>query len=72
MNQVHQPRTLLVRGLNAGMRTAAGADELVESGGALSLGNMFNSHHFGLHTQCFTITCEIILCRQFHRQHDLD
>jgi len=30
MNIVHQPRTLLVRGLNAGMGTAAGADELVE------------------------------------------
>ena len=30
MNIVHQPRKLLVRGLNAGMGTAAGADELVE------------------------------------------
>ena len=30
MNRVHQPRTLLVLGLNAGMGTAAGADELVE------------------------------------------
>ena len=30
LNIVHQPRTLLVRGLNAGMGTAAGADELVE------------------------------------------
>ena len=30
MNRVQQPRTLLVRGLNAGMSTAAGADELVE------------------------------------------
>jgi len=30
MNIVRQPHTLLVRGLNAGMGTAAGADELVE------------------------------------------
>jgi len=30
MNIVLQPHTLLVRGLNAGMGTAAGADELVE------------------------------------------
>ena len=30
MNRVHQPRTLLVRGRNAGVGTAAGADELVE------------------------------------------
>ena len=30
MNRVHQPHTLLVLGLNAGMVTAAGADELVE------------------------------------------
>ena len=30
MNRVQQPRTLLVLGLNAGMSTAAGADELVE------------------------------------------
>ena len=30
MNRVQQPRKLLVRGLNAGMGTAAGADELVE------------------------------------------
>jgi len=30
MNIVHQPRTLLVLGLNAGMSTAAGTDELVE------------------------------------------
>ena len=30
MNRVHQPRTLLVLGHNAGMGTAAGADELVE------------------------------------------
>ena len=30
MNRVYQPRTLLVLGLNAGMGTAAGADELVE------------------------------------------
>ena len=30
MNRVHQPRTLVVLGLNAGMGTAAGADELVE------------------------------------------
>ena len=29
MNRVHQPRTLGVLGLNAGMGTAAGADELV-------------------------------------------
>ena len=29
-NRVHQPRTLLVLGHNAGMGTAAGADELVE------------------------------------------
>ena len=28
MNSVHQPRTLVVLGLNAGMGTAAGADEL--------------------------------------------
>jgi len=27
---VHQPRTLLSRGRNAGMGTVAGADELVE------------------------------------------
>ena len=30
MNRVHQPRTLVVLGLNAGMGTATGADELVE------------------------------------------
>ena len=30
INRVHQPRTLLVRGLNDGMGTDAGADELVE------------------------------------------
>jgi len=30
MNIVHQPRTLLVRGRNTGMGTAAGADELVD------------------------------------------
>ena len=30
MNRVHQPRTLVVLGLNVGMGTAAGADELVE------------------------------------------
>ena len=30
MSRVQQPRTLLVLGLNAGMSTAAGADELVE------------------------------------------
>ena len=30
MNRVRQPRTLLVLGHNAGMCTAAGADELVE------------------------------------------
>ena len=30
MNRVHQPLTLVVLGLNAGMGTAAGADELVE------------------------------------------
>ena len=30
MNRVQQPRTLTVLGLNAGMSTAAGADELVE------------------------------------------
>jgi len=30
MHRVQQPRTLLVRGLNAEMSTAAGADELVE------------------------------------------
>ena len=30
MNRVHQPRTLLVLRHNAGMGTAAGADELVE------------------------------------------
>ena len=30
MNKVQQPRTLPVLGLNAGMITAAGADELVE------------------------------------------
>ena len=29
MNRVRQPRTLVVLGLNAGMGTAAGADELV-------------------------------------------
>jgi len=29
MNRVQQPRTLLVLALNAGMSTAAGADELV-------------------------------------------
>ena len=30
MNRVQQPRMLLVLELNAGMSTAAGADELVE------------------------------------------
>ena len=30
MNRVHQPRSLIVLGLNAWMGTAAGADELVE------------------------------------------
>ena len=30
MNRVHQPRPLVVLGLNVGMGTAAGADELVE------------------------------------------
>ena len=30
MNRVHQPRTLVVLGPNAGMGTAAGADELAE------------------------------------------
>jgi hypothetical protein len=30
MNQVQQPRTLLVRGVNTWMSTDAGADELVE------------------------------------------
>ena len=30
MNRVHQPRTLVVLGLDAGMGTAAGADELAE------------------------------------------
>ena len=30
MNKLRQPRTLIVLGLNAGMGTAAGADELVE------------------------------------------
>ena len=30
MNRVHSPRTMLVLGLNAGMGTASGADELVE------------------------------------------
>ena len=30
MNRVHQQRRLVVLGLNAGMGTAAGADELVE------------------------------------------
>jgi len=38
MNIVHQPRTLLVRGLNAGMGTAAGADELVEIPGTIIVG----------------------------------
>ena len=31
MNRVQQPRTLLVLGHNAGMSTAAGADELIET-----------------------------------------
>ena len=31
MNGVHQPRTLVVLELNAGMGTAAGADELVDN-----------------------------------------
>ena len=30
MNRLQQPRTLLVLELNAGMSTAAGADELLE------------------------------------------
>ena len=30
MNRAHQPRTLVVLGLNAGMGTAAGADKQVE------------------------------------------
>ena len=30
MNRAHQPRTLVVLGINAGMGTAAGVDELVE------------------------------------------
>jgi len=56
MNRVQQPRTLLVLGLNAGMSTAAGADELVEipaqklptraphSGGRAPLGRSRHTH----------------------------
>ena len=50
MNRVHQPLTLVVLGRNAGMGTAAGADELVEIPYRCNQLTRTKAHHLHLST----------------------